>query len=151
MDIGSKNGYPGSALSNFAPHKFTFDGVECSSIEGVLQSFKFDKPHIQNEVCKLVGLAAKRKGQSRNKAWKTKQCLWWRNDVYRRDSEEYQKLLTRLYDSVFEQSLSFRKALLSTKGMTLTHSIGKNKESDTVLTEREFIHQLNRLRNKESL
>ena len=31
MDIGSGNGYPESALSNFAPHKFTIDNVECNS------------------------------------------------------------------------------------------------------------------------
>lgn len=35
MDIGSKNGYPASALSNFAPHPFTIDGVECNSMEGL--------------------------------------------------------------------------------------------------------------------
>ena len=44
MDIGSKAIYPASALSNFSPHPFTFDGVECNSMEGLLQSFKFDKP-----------------------------------------------------------------------------------------------------------
>ena len=36
MDIGSKSGYPSSALSNFAPHAFVFDGVECASLEGLL-------------------------------------------------------------------------------------------------------------------
>lgn len=34
MDIGSKNGYPASALSNFAPHLFELDGVKCNSMEG---------------------------------------------------------------------------------------------------------------------
>jgi hypothetical protein len=37
MDIGSKSGYPSSALSNFAPHAFEFDGVKCASMEGLLQ------------------------------------------------------------------------------------------------------------------
>lgn len=68
MDIGSKSTYPAGALSNFSPHPFTFDGVECASMEGLLQSFKQDKPHIQVETCKLVGLQAKRKGQKRNRA-----------------------------------------------------------------------------------
>ena len=70
MNIGSGNGYPADSLSNFHPHRFEFDGVECSSMEGLLQSFKFDKPHIQVEVCKLTGKAAKFRGQKRNKAWK---------------------------------------------------------------------------------
>ena len=41
MDIGSGNGYPSSALSNFAPHEFELDGVKCASMEGFLQSLKF--------------------------------------------------------------------------------------------------------------
>ena len=56
MDIGSKKGYPSSALSNFAPHPFVFDGIECSSMEGLLQAFKFKNADMQVEVCKLVGL-----------------------------------------------------------------------------------------------
>ena len=39
MDIKSGSGYPQGALSNFAPRRFVFDGIECNSIEGVLQSF----------------------------------------------------------------------------------------------------------------
>lgn len=39
MDIGSGKEYPSNALSNFAPHPFVFDGVECASMEGLLQSF----------------------------------------------------------------------------------------------------------------
>ncbi len=66
MNIGSGSGYPSSALSNFSPHPFVFDGVECASMEGLLQSFKFDKPHIQNEVCKLVGKGAKFRGKKRS-------------------------------------------------------------------------------------
>ena len=38
MDIGSKAGYPASALSNFASHPFVFDGVECASMEGLVQA-----------------------------------------------------------------------------------------------------------------
>lgn len=39
MDIGSGTGYPSAALSNFAPHAFTIDGIECASI--VLESDDF--------------------------------------------------------------------------------------------------------------
>lgn len=38
MDIGSGTGFPTSNLSNFAPHAFTIDGVECASMEGFLPS-----------------------------------------------------------------------------------------------------------------
>jgi predicted NAD-dependent protein-ADP-ribosyltransferase YbiA (DUF1768 family) len=70
MDIGSGKGFPMGNLSNFSPHPFIIDEVECASMEGFLQSLKFDKPHIQIEVCKLIGLQAKRRGQKRNKNWK---------------------------------------------------------------------------------
>ena len=38
LDIGSGKDYPSNALSNFAPHPFVIDGVECNSMEGKLQS-----------------------------------------------------------------------------------------------------------------
>ena len=43
MDIGSKNGYPASALSNFAPHPFELDGVKYSKDNDV-----FDVENINN-------------------------------------------------------------------------------------------------------
>ena len=145
MDIRSKAGYPESALSNFAPHSFVFGGVECASMEGLLQSLKFDKPHIQVEVCKLVGLAAKHRGQKRNKNWKRFQKLWWQGQEYDRHGTEYQALLDRAFNSLARNE-SFRRALLATHNSTLTHSMGKSKESDTVLTEREFCSRLEALR-----
>lgn len=147
MNIGSGNTYPSNSLSNFAPHPFVFEGIECNSMEGLLQSFKFDKLHIQVEVCKLVGLGAKFRGKKRNKAWKQSQTLYWYGVAYKRDSDEYQELLTRAYDALFTNE-GFRAALKASGKAVLTHSIGHNKESETVLTEREFIKQLNRLRDK---
>ena len=65
MDIGSGSGWPSAALSNFAPHPFVIDGVECASMEGFLQSLKFKEPAMQAEVCKLVGKAAKFRGKKK--------------------------------------------------------------------------------------
>lgn len=76
MDIGSGGKYPSSALSNFAPHPFVLDGVECASMEGFLQSLKFENPDIQVEVCKLVGRKAKSRGSRKNKHWKRTQTLY---------------------------------------------------------------------------
>lgn len=147
MDVGSGQGYPASALSNFTPHPFVFDGVECSSMEGLLQSFKFDKPHIQVEVCKLVGIRAKRRGQKRNKAWKQVQKLWWKGKPYDRKSREYQELLDSAFDAL-AQNTSFRGALLASGNSSLTHSIGNSKQSETVLTEREFCSRLEKIRKR---
>jgi len=145
MNIGSQNSYPASALSNFAPHPFIIDGIECNSMEGFLQSLKFKNPEMQKEVCKLVGKTAKFKGKKK-KWWKTQE-LFWQGQVYKRESEEYQQLLTKAYNALFQNS-GFKAALKATGTATLTHSIGKNDIRKTVLTEREFIFQLNRLRKQ---
>jgi len=148
MDIGSKNGYPANALSNFTPHPFELDGIYCASMEGFLQALKFENPDVQAEVCKLTGLAAKRRGGKRNKAWKREQSLWWRGRKMDRGGHEYQQLLDRAYRAMFNQSDSFRRALKATQKATLTHSIGKSKPSDTVLTVSEFCRRLTQLRDE---
>jgi len=148
VNIGSGSGYPSSALSNFSPHPFVFDGVKCASMEGLLQSFKFDKVHIQEHVCTLVGKAAKYKGKKRNKAWKTRQTLWWQGVSYDRHGQEYQDLLDRAFNALAAGNASFRRALLASTGMVLTHSIGSSKRSQTVLTEREFCSRLTHMRTR---
>ena len=148
MDIGSGKGYPSSSLSNFAPHPFVIDGVQCASMEGFLQSLKFESIEMQRYVCTLVGKSAKFKGKK--KKWYKKQELYWNGKVYKRDSIEYQNLLNRAYNSLFKNK-SYRIALLSTGNSKLEHSIGKNKESETVLTKSEFCNRLTYLRDKGKL
>ena len=148
MDIGSGKGYPSSSLSNFAPHPFIMDGVQCASMEGFLQSLKFESIEMQEYVCTLVGKAAKFKGKK--KKWWQKQELYWRGKVYKRDSLEYQRLLNRAYNSLYENR-SFRTALESTGKAILEHSIGKNKIQETVLTRSEFCSRLMYLRDNGKL
>ena len=145
MDIGSGSGYPSAALSNFAPHPFVFDGVECNSMEGLLQSFKFSNPEMQKEVCKLVGKQAKFKGKK--KKWFKTQTLYWQGEEFKRGSDEYQKLLDRAYDALSTNE-SFKKALLATGNAMLTHSIGKTKQTETVLTRGEFCARLMKIRER---
>lgn len=145
MNIGSGNTYPANALSNFSPNHFIFDEVECHSLEGFLQSLKFKSPEIQAEVCKLVGKSAKFRGK--HKKWFRTQTLYWKGVEIKRDSDEYQKLLDDVYNSVYEQCKSFRSALAAAVGATLTHSMGKNKISETVLTTQEFCSRLTILRD----
>jgi hypothetical protein len=147
MDIRSGCGYPGNQLSNFAIHPFVFEDVEIAGMEGALQSLKFHLPHIQIEICRLTGFAAKKRGSSRNRAWKTRQTLWWKGIAMDRGGDVYQRFLDRLYLAMTEQNESFRNALVATGNSVLTHSIGKNKISETVLTEREFCSRLHLLRD----
>lgn len=144
MDIGSGAGYPASALSNFTPHSFYIDGVLCNSMEGFLQGLKFSSPEMQEYVCTLTGKSAKFKGKK--KKWWKDQTLYWRGVPIKRDSVEYQLLLDRAYMELYKNS-SFRKALEATGGATLTHSIGKHKITETVLTVQEFCSRLTKLRD----
>ena len=145
MDIGSGSGWPSCALSNFAPHPFIIDDVVCASMEGFLQSLKFKEPEMQVEVCKLVGKAAKFKGKKK-KWWQT-QTLFWQGQTFKRDSKEYQELLDRAFDAL-STNTSFQKALLATGTATLTHSIGKTKQQETVLTRQEFCSRLTKIRER---
>ena len=145
MDIGSGSGFPSATLSNFAPHPFVIDGIECNSMEGFLQSLKFSNPDMQKEVCKLVGKAAKFKGKKK-KWWRT-QTLWWQGVEIARSSQEYQDLLDRAFNAL-AQNNGFRAALLATGNSVLTHSIGKNKITETVLTRQEFCSRLIKIREK---
>jgi len=147
MDIGSGRGYPSSALSNFAAHRFVFDEVECAGMEGLVQAFKFDKPWVQAYVCGLIGIGAKRAGQRRNKAWKRVQKLWWKGVAYDRHGPEYQDLLDRAFDALATNE-GFRKALLASGDAVLTHSIGRRDASETVLTQAEFCRRLMNLRRR---
>jgi len=145
MNIGSGNKYPANKLSNFSPCPFTYDGVECNSMEGFLQSLKFKNPDMQIEVCKLVGKQAKFKGKKK-KWWKT-QTLWWKGREFDRHSTCYQVLLDGAY-SALSKNKKFAKALLATGKASLTHSLGKSDPHRTVITTREFCGRLEEIRKK---
>lgn len=144
MDISSGNIYPSNALSNFAPHPFIFDGIQCNSMEGFLQSLKFKNPEMQKYICTLVGKAAKFKGK--DKKWWKEQILYWQGVEYPRSSKAYQLLLNRAYNALYEQNDGFRRALEASKPSILTHTIGKNDETKTILTQTEFCGRLMKLR-----
>lgn len=145
MDIGSGTGYPSSSLSNFSPHPFEIDGVQCNSMEGFLQSLKFKNKDMQEYVCTLVGVRAKSKGKK--KKWWKEQKLYWKDNEIDRHSQEYQDLLDRAFDCLAEND-SFKRALLATGNSNLTHSMGKKDSKKTILTQREFCSRLMRTREK---
>ena len=140
MDIRSGQGYPAGALSNFTPHPFVFRGVAVSSMEGFLQGLKCKDPESQKHMCTMTGLAAKRAGSKKN--WQRDQVLYWQGEPILRRSKEYQELLDEAYNAMFEQNEKARKALIASQNAHLTHSIGRTKKSETVLTRQEFCSRL---------
>ena len=116
-------------------------------MEGLLQSFKYENTDAQKITCNLTGFAAKKKGSGRNKQWKSKQTLWWNGFSYPRKSKEYQRLLDRAYNALYENE-NFKKALDAAGPKTIfTHSIGRNNRKETVLTESEFCKRLQYLKD----
>ena len=62
IDIKAKAPFPAGALSNFAPHAFTFDGIACASMEGLLQSARASSAcarDLKNSAQKRQGLVAR--------------------------------------------------------------------------------------------
>ena len=149
IDIISKGEYPSGVLSNFHPREFFVDGVKCASMEGFLQSLKTKNVSDQEKICALTGKEAKNYFHRKwnNLRWRLTGNLYWRGKIIKRKGEEYQALLLRAYDEMAKDE-EFRLALKATENAVLIHSIGKQSERKTVLTESEFIFQLVRIREK---
>jgi hypothetical protein len=144
IDIGSKQSAISILLSNFSEFHFYVDGVFCASMEGFLQSLKFEDKLKQIEICKLIGVKAKFKGKK--KKWFNTQILYWQGKSIDRHSLEYQHLIDKAFSALFE-NIKYKEALLSTKGSILTHSIGKEDPNLTILTTSEFCLRLMILRD----
>lgn len=144
LNIYSKGKYPSNELSNFAPHKFDFDGFQnIPCMEAFLQSLKFEEPEEQEQILYLSAKEAKAAGAC--KEWHT--WLFWKGQKINRFSEEYTELITRAYKSLLLND-EFREALLASKNRILVHMIGKTFRKNTVLTWWEFTSILTRLRKE---
>ena len=145
IDIHSKGAYPSNALSNFAPHSFSLDGVQIACMEAFLQSLKAPTAAEQELVCALDAKAAKAYGDEH--PWQKTGRFQWRGKSFSRFSKEYHVLLRRAYDAMLENE-AFRQALRDSGRQLLWHSIGKLRRRDTCLTTFEFVSLLYRARRK---
>lgn len=143
LDIGIDTIYPAKELSNFSEYNFSFDNIECNSMEGLLQSFKCPDKEKQIKICLLSGTKAKFKGKKFK--WYLNQKLYWQGKEYKRDSDEYQKLLDRAFEALSDNK-DFRFSLKNSFNLKLIHSIGKNQTNLTVLTNEEFCQRLMKIR-----
>ncbi len=145
LDIRFDGLYPSGVLSNLCSNGFRFEGVVCSSMEGFLQSLKQQDRDKQRQVCSMKGDNAKKQSTT---YWQTDQVVWWRGQAIDRQGEEFQQLLRRAYKAMFEQNERFRVALMSTRGVTLTHSTGERNPYKTIITEQELCGILTELREE---
>ena len=144
LDIRSNGAYPSGVLSNLCSNSFRFDGMVCSSMEGFLQSLKYHDKDKQRQICQMKGGNARKRSVT---SWQTDQIVWWKGQPIDRQSDEYQLLLRRAYQTMFDQNERFRAALMSTRGFTLTHTSGEQNPFKTILTEYEFCQILTELRD----
>jgi predicted esterase len=144
LDIRSNGKYPSNVLSNLCSNGFRFDGMVCGSMEGFLQSLKHQDRDKQRQICSMKGGNARKRSVT---SWQTDQIIWWKGQAYDRQSEEYQALIRRAYQTMFDQSERFRAALMQTRGITLVHSSGETNPYKTILTAQEFCTILTELRD----
>ena len=135
LDIRSNGLYPSNVLSNMCSNGFRLDGMVCGSMEGFLQSLKRKELDKQRQICSMRGGNARKMSVT---SWQTDQIVWWKGQAIDRQSEEYQKLIHRAYQAMFEQSERFRAALMQTRGITLVHTSGEPSPYKTILTPSEF-------------
>ena len=148
LDIRSNGLYPSNVLSNMCSNGFRFDGIVCGSMEGFLQSLKRKELDKQRQICSMKGGNARKMSVT---SWQTDQIVWWKGQAIDRQSEEYQRLIRRAYQAMFEQSERFRAALMQTRGITLVHTSGEPSPYKTILTPSEFCGILTDLRDSYDL
>ena len=148
LDIRSNGLYPSNVLSNLCSNGFRFDGMVCGSMEGFLQSLKRKELDKQRQICSMKGGNARKMSVT---SWQTDQIVWWKGQAIDRQSEEYQRLIRRAYQSMFEQSERFRVALMQTRGITLVHTSGEPNTYKTILTPAEFCGILMDMRDRYDL
>ena len=147
IDIISNSTDPiSAALSNFASHPFVIDGVSCGGMEGFLQSLKCLNKKDQIRVAALCGKDAKEEGMDRD-LWRITGKVYWQGRFIKRNSEEFDALISRAYDAMYNENEGFREALKASAGRPLVHTVGKHGKLSTLLTEKEFIKNLTRLRD----
>lgn len=144
LDIRSNGLYPSNVLSNLCSNGFRFEGMVCGSMEGFLQSLKQKDKDNQRQICSMKGGNARKHSVT---SWQTDQIVWWKGQSYDRQNDEYQKLIRRAYQAMFDQNERFRAALMQTRGITLTHSSGETNPYKTILTAEEFCSILTEVRD----
>ena len=125
---------------------FSYQGIEIKTMQNLIKSLRVRDDAIQRLVCKS-DLRDCNEILSEFKPLYDERTLYWKGKPIKRNSKEYEKLLDKVYFARYMNDPTFRSALNATKGKKLIHSIGKANPEETILTEQEFIHQLEKLRD----
>ncbi len=146
-DISDERGFPFGMLDPSAPVRFEIDGMECASLDGFVQSLKFERIKDQKNITKRVGNDAKKRGKDKDTAanQKADRILWWQGESFKRNSKKHKNLLARVFREM-ARNPRYQEALMATQDSDFTHSKGKSFQKDTLLTRKELIDNLKELR-----
>lgn len=132
-------------LSNLYPYQFEFDGITYASMEAFFSSLRTHDFIEKQKLYSTYGMDSWYKGH--RFSWYEKQEVYYKDKAINRLSVEYEDLMTAAFDALFTNE-EFKQALRESGNCKLTHTIGKTAKDKTLLTRKEFIGHLNRLRTK---
>ena len=145
IDIHFKGKNLENRLSNLYPYLFDLDGITYASMEAFFGSLRTSDLQEKQKLYSTFGMDSWYKGH--RFSWYEKQEVYYKDKAINRHSPEYDNLITAAFDALFANE-DFKQALKESADMKLTHSIGKTVKDKTLLTRKEFIGHLTRLRNK---
>ena len=142
INVGYKlHGTYTKLLSNLYPYEFEFKGFTLNSIESFFQGIKFKDRNIQKQVFKYSGIPAVVIKATSDYDWKETGIIYWQGTPIKRDSKEYEELVTELYISAI-QNYFYRNAIKNCPP-PIIHAIGEVDINKTVFTRYEFEYMLN--------
>ena len=132
--VGNKN-----IISEF---EFVFDGVKCSSIENLFQSFFVPDFEQQQHICfsinKPLILNNKYDGVDNT-------LLYWKGLEFSRFSVQYQFILNNIFIGL-SKNKDFIELLLNTDNEVMLSCFSSNDPFKSIFTKDEFIARLNYIR-----
>jgi hypothetical protein len=145
LDISFRNNGLSKELSNLYPYIFYMDKIKFESFEGFIQSLRTNDIKQKQFLWNLSGFKAWKYGQQFD--WITTQKIYWLNKEIDRCSEEYTILIENAYNCLLKNE-QFKNKLLESLPFILDHTVGYSDKTKTLLTKKEYLDNLNRLRNK---
>jgi len=132
-------------LSNLYPYSFEFDGIVYASMEAFFGTLRTPSLIEKQKLYNISGMESWYLGHKFS--WYENQEVYYKDKAINRHSQEYDDLIKAAFDALYTNE-GFKQALRESGNYKLTHTIGKTAKDKTLLTRKEFIGHLNRLRNK---
>ena len=132
--------YP-KLLSNLFPYEFKFKNFKLNSIESFFQGIKFPDKNLQKKLFKYSGKEALVLQKASDYNWEASGIIYWQGKPIKRDSKEYDDLVTELYISTIQNTF-YRNAIKNCP-LPIIHAIGEEDKTKTVFTRYEFEFMLN--------